>query len=75
MKWTTRHDVEFCKEIVASKLFETKKRSIERAQVWEAIAKKLQKIEYPKFKVEQRSVRDRLNKLIKQFRRKDNDER
>jgi vacuolar-type H+-ATPase subunit I/STV1 len=75
MKWTTRHDVEFCKEIVASKLFETKKRSIERAQVWEAIAKKLQKIEYPKFKVEQRSVRDRLNKLIKQFRRKDDDGR
>jgi vacuolar-type H+-ATPase subunit I/STV1 len=75
MKWTTRHDVEICKEIVASKLFETKKRSRERAQVWEAIAKKLQKVEYPKFKVEQRSVRDRLNKLIKQFRRKDNDER
>jgi hypothetical protein len=30
---------------------------------------------YPKFKVEQHSVRDRLKKLIKQFRRKENDER
>ena len=75
MKWTSQHDVEFCKEVVASKLFETKKRSAERAQVWEAIAKNLEKMEYPKFKVEQRSVRDRLKKLNKQFRRKENDER
>ena len=75
MKWTNEHDVEFCKEVIASKLFETKKRSAERAHVWEAIAKKMQKMEYPKFKVEQRSVRDRLKKLIKQFRKKENDER
>jgi hypothetical protein len=75
MKGTNEHDVEFCKEVVAFKLFETKKRSAERAKVWEAIAKKLEKMEYPKFKVEQRSVRDRLKKLIKQFRKKENDER
>ncbi|XP_028417139.1 uncharacterized abhydrolase domain-containing protein DDB_G0269086-like [Dendronephthya gigantea] len=75
MKWTTQHDVEFCKEVVASKLFETKKRSAERALVWESIAKNLEKIEYPKFKVEQRSVRDRLKKLMKQFRKKENEER
>jgi hypothetical protein len=37
--------------------------------------KKIGKMEYPKFKVEQRSVRDRLKKLIKQFRKKKNDER
>ena len=75
MKWTTQHDIEFCKEVVASKLFETKKRSAERAQVWEGIANKLEKMEYPKFKVEQRSVRDRFKKLIKQFRKKENNER
>jgi hypothetical protein len=43
MKWTNQHDVEFCKEVVASKLFETKIRSAERALVWEAIAKKFGK--------------------------------
>ena len=75
MKWTRQHDIEFCKEVVASKLFETKKRSAERAQVWEAIAKNLEKMEFPKFKVEQRSVRDRFKRLIKQFRKKENDER
>ena len=31
-------------------------------------------MEYPKFKVEQRSVRDRLKKLIKQFRKKEKEE-
>ena len=76
MKWTTQHDIEFCKEVVASKLFEKKKkRSAETAQVWEGIANKLEKMEYAKFKVEQRSVRDRLKKLIKQFRKKENNER
>ena len=59
----------------ASKLFETKKRSAERAKVWEDIANNLEKMEYPKLKVKQRSVRDRLKKLIKQFRKKENDER
>ena len=43
MKWTNEHDVEFCKEVIASKLFETKKRSAERVQVWEAIAKEIGK--------------------------------
>ena len=60
MKWTSQHDVEFCKEVVSSKLVETKKRSAERARVWEAIAKNLEKMEFPKLKVEQRPVRDRL---------------
>ena len=48
MKWTIQHDVEFCKEVVVSKLFETKKRSAERAKVWEDIAQKLEKNEAPK---------------------------
>ena len=48
MKWTTQHDIEFCKEVVASKLFETKKRSAESAKVWEDIANNLKKMEYPK---------------------------
>ena len=75
MKCTNQHDVIFCKEVVASKLFETKKRSAERALVWEGIARSLEKKDYPKFKVDQRSVRDRLQKLIKQFRKKENNER
>ena len=51
-----------------------KKWTTEIAQVWEGIANKLEKLEYPKIKVEQRSVRDRFKKLIKQFRKKENNE-
>ena len=75
MKWTTDHDIEFCKEVLISKLFETKKKSIERGQVWETIAANLEKLEYPSFRVDQRSVRDRLRKLLLQFRKKERQER
>ena len=71
MKWTLQHDIEFCKEILVSRLFETKKKSIERGKVWEVIAKKLEQIEHPCFRVDQRSVRDRFRKLLLQFRRID----
>ena len=76
MKWTNQHDVEFCKEVIASKLFETKKKGRQKEfRYAKLLQKKLEKMEYPKFKVEQRSVRDRLKKLIKQFREKENGER
>ena len=75
MKWTERHDIEFCKEVIVSKLFGTRKKSAERGKVWETIAQNLEKLEFPKFKVDQRSVRDRLKKLLLQFQRKDRIER
>ena len=75
MNWTTDHDKEFCKEVLISKLFETKKKSIERGQVWKTIATNLEKLEYPSFRVDQRSVRDRLRKLLLQFRKKERQER
>ena len=65
----------FAKKLLRLNFLKQKKRSAERAQVWEGIASKLEKMEYPKFKVEQRSVRDRLKKLIKQFRKRENNER
>ena len=65
----------FAKKILRLNFLKQKKRSAGRAQVWEDIANKLEKMEYPKFKVEQRSVRDRFKKLIKQFRKKENNER
>lgn len=75
MKWTEQHDVEFCKEILVSRLFETKKKSIERGQVWQEIAKKLEQMEYPCFSLDQRSVRDRFRRLLLQFRKKDRQEK
>ena len=73
--WTIQHDAEFCKEVLLSKLFETKKKSSERGQVWEAIGKQLEQIDFPSFRVDQRAVRDRFRKLLSQFRKKDRREK
>ena len=69
-KWTTNHDIVFCKELLVSRLFETRKKSSERGQVWEAIAKRLE-VDYPCFQVDQHSVRDRLKKMLLQFWKQD----
>jgi hypothetical protein len=51
-----------------------RKSSVERGQVWEDIADKLNALEFPKFRVSQRYLRDKLNKLLKWFKKKDREE-
>lgn len=70
MKWTVKHDIELCKEIAVSKLFETKKESVDRGKVWEAIAKKLEQHDFLTFRVDQRAVRARTRKLLAKYRKK-----
>ena len=65
MSWNEEKDILFCKEILVSKLFSTKKSSPERGQVWNDIADTLCKLHQPIFRVIQKSVRDHYNKLIK----------
>ena len=74
MKWTVKHDIELCKEIVVSKPFETKKKSVDRGKVWEAIAKKLEQHDFLTFRVDQRAVRDRTRKLLAKYRKKEREE-
>ena len=57
--WTKRHDIELCKEMLAEKIFETRKRSLERGKAWDNVAKRLEEIDYLSFRVDQRAVRDR----------------
>ena len=74
MSWTMERDTIFCHEIMVSRLFETRKSSIERGQVWESIADNLSSIREPTFKVDQRAVRDHYKKLITRFKRKQREE-
>ncbi|XP_028404118.1 nucleoporin GLE1-like [Dendronephthya gigantea] len=67
MSWSSDRDVLFCREILVSNLFNTRKSSIERGQVWESIAQKLCDIREPAFRVDQRSVRDHYKKLIQRY--------
>ena len=70
MSWTQDRDVIFCREILVSNLFNTKKSSTERGKVWESLADKLCDIRQPSFRVDQRSVRDHYKKLISKYKRK-----
>ena len=74
MDWTEDHDVLFCREVIASDLFTHKPGSRERGACLEKIANCLNSLEMPWFKVDQRSLRDRIKKLLAQFTKKKNEE-
>ena len=74
MSWTEEKDILFCREILVSKLFSTKKSSPERGQVWNDIADTLCQLQQPILRVNQKSVRDHYNKLVMGYKRKMRDE-
>ncbi len=63
MSSTEDRDNIFCRKILVSNLFPTKKYSAERGKVWDSlIAEKLSEIRQPSFRVDQMSVRDHYKK-------------
>ena len=74
MSWTEEKDVLFCREILVSKLFNTKKSSPGRGQVWNDIAGNLCQLQQPTFRVNIKSVRNHYNKLVMGYKRKMRDE-
>lgn len=72
--WSEEHDILFLREVLVSDLFLYRKSSIERGKVWDEIADKLNALDYPKFQVNQRYIRDKLNKLVKWYKKKNRDE-
>lgn len=70
MTWSEEHDVLFCRELIVTQPFQYKAGSREKGQCWDSIACKLNGIAKPFFKVDQRSLRDHLNKLLKEYARK-----
>ena len=74
MEWTNQHDTLFLREVRASDLYETRKGSPERGKLWDEIAARLNSLSHPKFVVNKRSLRDRLNLLIAKFKAKNREE-
>ena len=70
MEWTDERDVLFCREVLVFDLFMHKPGSRERGLCLDRIAENLNSIETVWFKVNQRSLRDRLIKLLKIFKSK-----
>lgn len=74
MEWTKKHDRALLDEITVSDLFQYKKGTPERGQVWDSIADNLNAMDYPKFKVAKRSCRDRWTLLRTKYKRRMSEE-
>ena len=69
MEWTKQHDRALLDEITVGDLFQFKKCTPERGQVWDSIADNLNAMDYPKFKVSKRSCRDWWTLLRTKYKR------
>ena len=75
MKWTKEHDVLLGKEAMLFELWKYKLGSRERGNCLDRIAESLNQLQEPFFNVSQKSIRDRLKILERDFKRKDRFER
>ena len=71
MEWTEKHDLCLACEIRASDIFKsTKKKTVQRAQIWQHIADTLCSYDTPTFTVSKRAVRDRYGIISSKYRKK-----
>ena len=74
MEWTENHDIFLLREILVVEPFKHRKGSIEKGKCWTEIAANLNSSAELKFKVTQRSVRERFSLLEAKFKKQVRDE-
>lgn len=74
MEWTEVHDTLLCREVLLEEPYKYKKGSNEKGKKWTEIAEALSKSEEVKFKVTQRGVRERMERLQKKHLEKKKEE-
>ena len=67
MVWTEDHEVLFCRKVRLRYLYQYKDSSRERGQCLDRIAESLNEVQTVWFKVDQTVLRDKLNKLLKDY--------
>ena len=75
MHWLNEHDLILVQEVLLFEPWRYRQGSVERGNVWKSISESLNAMEQPLFKVNERSTRDRLNLLMKKFKRTDDEEK
>ena len=75
MHWLNEHDLILVQEVLLFESWRYRQGSVERGNVWKSISESLNAMEQPLFKVNERSTRDRLNLLMKKFKRTDDEEK
>ena len=69
--WLNEHDLILVQEVLLFEPWRHRQGSVERGNVWKSISESLNAMEQLLFKVNERSTRDRLNLLMKKFKRND----
>ena len=75
MHWLNEHDLILVREVLLFEPWRYRQGSVERGNVWKTVSENLNGMEQPKFKVNERSIRDRLKLLMNKFKKNDNAER
>ena len=69
------HDVMLVRQVLLYEPWQHRQGSVERVQIWKAIAESLDSLEDLNFRITDRSTRDRLSLLLKKFKSKEIHER
>ena len=64
MEWSDKHDLVLRREVLVMESYQHPYRSKDRGDVWNQIAVNLSGLDYLKFKVNKRCMRDRLPTLL-----------
>ncbi|ROL49844.1 hypothetical protein DPX16_0727 [Anabarilius grahami] len=72
MEWTEKHDVLLCREILLTEPYRYKKGSVDKGKAWSTIADTLNCSQDLKFKVTQRSVRERFTLIQVKYKARNN---
>ena len=70
MEWGELKNVILCREVLAIEPYKAKERTVQRAQAWQTVADNLSKIKDQCFKVDKRSVREHVMKMVEKFKKK-----
>ncbi|EDO42129.1 predicted protein [Nematostella vectensis] len=72
MEWTTPHDAALCREVLLQNPYTERKKTTQRAKIWQTISERLAVLEKPKFKstIGKRAVQDRVMLLVTKFKRR-----
>lgn len=72
MEWKEQHDVLLCREILLTEPYRYKKGSVDKGKAWSSIADTLNCSQEPKFRVMQRSLRERFNLIQTKYKARNN---
>jgi len=70
MEWTDKHDIQLAREVLVSEPYHFRPRTVERGNIWQEIANRLNESTLLRFKVTKRSTREHFTLLLEKYKLK-----